>query len=302
MEWNYGDKAAIVCCSNPLLDTAADQIEELTDILGRMGIVPVMSPYLFEKECGMQKSSEEESKDTAGMEFGAAKARAQMLMDFYCDDEIKAIFDISGGDMANEILPYLDFEVIKEHPKPFWGYSDLTTIINAIYAKTGNSSVLYQVRNLVSRCKAVQQEDFFSSMLEGSSQLFTFDHKFFQGQEVCGIVVGGNIRCLLKLAGTPYWPDMKGKILFLEARSGSIPQMITYLSQLAQLQVFEQIQGLVLGTFSQMERDECKPDILDLIRRYIPETLPVIRTGQIGHGSDSKALVIGAMHCFFERK
>ena len=56
-------------------------------------------------------------------------------MNFYQDREIQMIFDISGGDIANEILPYLDFEVIAENPKPFWGYSDLTTIMNAIYAK-----------------------------------------------------------------------------------------------------------------------------------------------------------------------
>lgn len=72
-------------------------------------------------------------------------------MNFYNDDEIAEIFDISGGDVANGILPYLDYEVIQKHSKRYWGYSDLTTIINAIYAKTGKASVLYQVRNLISK-------------------------------------------------------------------------------------------------------------------------------------------------------
>ena len=53
--------------------------------------------------------------------------------------EITDIYDISGGDIANEILPYLDFEVIKNSGKRFWGYSDLTTVINAIYEKTGKN-------------------------------------------------------------------------------------------------------------------------------------------------------------------
>ena len=69
-------------------------------------------------------------------------------MKFYEDDSVTDIFDVSGGDMANEILSYLDFQTIAYEKKHFWGYSDLTTIINAIYARTGKSSVLYQIRNL----------------------------------------------------------------------------------------------------------------------------------------------------------
>ena len=70
-------------------------------------------------------------------------------MDFYLDDTIDAICDISGGDIANGILPYLDYSVIAKMDKQFWGYSDLTTILNAIYAKTGQTGVLYQIRNVL---------------------------------------------------------------------------------------------------------------------------------------------------------
>ena len=60
-----------------------------------------------------------------------------------------------------------------------------------------------------------------------------------------GIVLGGNIRCLLKLAGTEYFPDMKDKILLLEAMSGQVPQMVTYFSQLQQMGVFEKVKGIL---------------------------------------------------------
>lgn len=53
-------------------------------------------------------------------------------MELYTDNRIKAIFDISGGDMCNELLDKLDYNIIKENNKPFFGYSDLTAIINAI--------------------------------------------------------------------------------------------------------------------------------------------------------------------------
>lgn len=77
------------------------------------------------------------------------RERANALLSFYSDKSIKAIFDISGGDIANELLDFLDYDLIKNNPKPFWGYSDLTTILNAIYRKTGVPSYLYQIKNLI---------------------------------------------------------------------------------------------------------------------------------------------------------
>lgn len=214
-------------------------------------------------------------------------------MSFYRDEEIKAIFDISGGDIANEILPYLNFEVIARTKKVFWGYSDLTTIINAIYAKTGKWSVLYQVRNLIYDDAKNQGMNFGNSVLCGRDDLFRFRYEFLQKEEMRGIVVGGNIRCLLKLAGTRYWPDMKQKILLLESLGGTVPQMVTYLSQLKQIGVFDEIGGILLGTFTTMEKEKCCPDITELVKRYAGKDIPIAKTGEIGHGTDSKGIVIG---------
>ena len=216
-------------------------------------------------------------------------------MDFYQDEEIKAIFDISGGDIANEILPYLDFEIIKKSNKLFWGYSDLTSIINAIYAKTENKSVLYQIRNLVSKENVIQVNNFSKTLFQSKRDLYAFEYEFIQGNHMQGIVVGGNIRCLLKLAGTMYWPDMDKKILLLEARSGNVNKMITYLSQLKQMGVFDKINGIILGTFMEMEKLECLPTITELVKNYVNDDLAIIKTNEIGHGYDSKAIVIGEM-------
>ena len=109
-----------------------------------------------------------------------------------------------------------------------------------------------------------------------------------------GIVVGGNIRCLLKLAGTPYMPDFTDKILFLEAMGGESAQMITYLNQLRQMNVFKQIKGILLGTFIAMEKNECIPTIEALVLETLQDSkMPVAKTSEIGHRSNSKALVIG---------
>ena len=279
-------KLALVCCSNGLPMQAQQQVCQLTECLREMDIEPVLSPYLYA---------------TDSVEAGTACQRAETLMGYYRDPEITDICDISGGDITNEILPYLDYKTIATSDKMFWGYSDLTTIINAIYAKTGKTSVLYQVRNLVREDRENQRRNFMDHLQKqdfGSVSLFDFDYQWIQGapkrgEDLQGIVVGGNIRCLLKLAGTPYWPDMADKILLLEARSGGVAQMITYLSQLQQMGVFGQIRGILLGTFTQMEKEQVVPDIIELVRRFAGDRMPMVKTDWIGHGTDSKAVVIG---------
>jgi muramoyltetrapeptide carboxypeptidase LdcA involved in peptidoglycan recycling len=265
-------KVGIVCCSNGQSQHQKSKIEDLTKILYSKGLTPIFSDYIYQKN---------------GVFSGTAKERATALMNFYKDEEIQEIFDISGGDIANEVLPYLDFEVIAKSQAKFWGYSDLTTIINAIYTKTGKESVLYQVRNLI----AFHPEN-----------LFDFDYQFVQKEKMHGIVVGGNIRCLLKLAGTPYWPDIEGKILLLESRSGSVPQMVTYLNQLKQMEVFGKISGILLGTFTQMEEEKTIPTIIELVKEYAGEKLPIAKTQEIGHGIDSKAIVIGKEYSLYTDK
>lgn len=273
-----GDKVGIVCCSNGQKTTYREKIELLCLTLKEIGLVPVLSEYIYEKEDVFSGTNEE---------------RAGALMAFYKDDDIKAIFDISGGDIANGILPYLDFDIIKNSEKLFYGYSDLTTIVNAIYEKTGKSSVLYQVRNLIYADKERQIVNFSKAVLDDDEQLFQFDYEFVQGKKMQGIVVGGNIRCFLKLAGTEYIPDLTGKILLLESFSGTVAKMETYLAQLSQLGTFDKVAGIVLGTFTEMEEKDCQPDIVWLLKRYVKDDLPIAVTKEIGHGADSKAIVIG---------
>lgn len=215
-------------------------------------------------------------------------------MEFYKNNSIKAVFDISGGDLANEILPFIDFEIIKNNYKPFFGYSDLTTVINAIYSNTKNPCYLYQIKNIVLDNKEKQILCFNESFFNGKDDIFKFDYEFLRGDSMKGVVIGGNIRCFLKLAGTGYIPDFKDKILFLESRSGKSPLMISFFNQLKQMNVFEDIRGIILGTFTQMERENSCHNIkeiaLDITKEY---NIPIIKTNEIGHGSDSKCIVIG---------
>ncbi len=271
-------RVGISACSNGHLKEWEYQIDELIKILKDFGIEPVLASHIMS------------TKDDFS---GTDKERAADLMQLYADDSIEAIYDISGGDLANGVLNYLDFDKIANSGKRFWGYSDLTTIINAIYTMTGNASVLYQVKNMV-YSEAVVQRKRFADYLTGNTQpLFSFNYQFLQGNSMEGIVVGGNIRCLLKLSGTKYWPDMNGKILFLESLGGGSGQIATLLTQLEQMGVFDQVSGVLLGTFTNYEKSGLELTVYDLLKMHISDSVPVASTREIGHSHDSKAVAIG---------
>jgi muramoyltetrapeptide carboxypeptidase LdcA involved in peptidoglycan recycling len=275
-------KAGLIACSNGLSESARIDIENLTSTLKSFYRDVVPGKYLFDGERS---------------DPGNGSMRAKELMRLYREEDITDIFDVSGGDMANEILDDLDYEEIARSKITFWGYSDLTTVLNAIYTMTGRKSNLYQIKNLVWSYAQMQQERF-----KEQNKLFDLDYEFIQGEDFSGTLVGGNIRCFLKLAGTRYFPDMKGKILLLEAMGGEVPQMVTYLSQLKQLGVFNQISGIVLGTFSNMEMKAVEPPIEVLTAHFAGDKMPIVKTRDIGHGKDAKAAMIGAEYIFEKDK
>ena len=203
------NKIGIVCCSNGQKTSYADKIKMLGDILMGINLQPVFSDYIYESESIFSGTSEE---------------RANALMELYRNEDITHICDISGGDVANGILSYLDYDFIAGSDKVFWGYSDLTTVINAIYARTGKESVLYQIRNMLYDYGEQQVRDFSNTVVGQKNDLFEISYNFIQGNQMCGIVVGGNIRCFLKLAGTEYMPDLQDKILLLEWREKDVIQ------------------------------------------------------------------------------
>ena len=146
-----------------------------------------------------------------------------------------------------------------------------------------------EVRRQVSGDYTALQRERFRSR----KGLFEPSFSFIQKNAMKGVVVGGNIRCFLKLAGTRYFPDLQDKILFLESLGGEVPQMATYLAQLKQIGAFKKVNGVLLGTFTTMEQKRCEPDIVTLVKEICGREMPIAKTAEVGHGDDSKAIVIG---------
>ncbi|WP_294152963.1 S66 peptidase family protein [uncultured Clostridium sp.] len=274
-----GDYVGIVACSNGLNENMKEKITELINALNEMGLTACISENIYIKNSVFN---------------GTGKEKANVLMEFYRDKNIKAIFDVSGGDLANEILEYLNFDEIKENSKPYFGYSDLTVIVNSLYSRADEKSYLYQIRNLVESCGSEQMRNFKDTFIDGNDSILKFNYQWIQGNYMEGTVVGGNIRCLLKLAGTEYMPDFQGKILFLESFSGDVPKMVTYLIQYKQLGVFKKIKGIILGSYTEMEQKNYAPSITELVKSIVnDDNMPIIKTEEIGHGKNSKCIIIG---------
>lgn len=269
---------AIISCSNGLQESARPTLDKLLDILSSLGLNVILSSAIYVKDDGLSS--------------GSGKERGKELMKLYKDSSIDAIFDVSGGDLANEVLEYIDFDIIKNNPKPFIGYSDLSVILNSIYSQVGDTSYLYQVRHIVANKENLNR---FSNFIKDSNNdLFNIDYRWIQGESMEGIVIGGNIRCTLKLAGTKYMPNFKGKILLLESLGGDVAKMRTFLTQLKLVGAFKEINGIILGTFTEMEKNNYNPTIEELVKEIVNDkNMPIVKTEDIGHGNNSKCMAIG---------
>lgn len=185
------------------------------------------------------------------------------------DGSYDYIFDVSGGDLSIETIEYLDFSLYRHNKTLFFGYSDLTPILNILAGekKTG----LFQIRG------NTNIED-IHRFLEGKDSSL-----FFEGE-----YIGGNIRCLLKLAGTSYFPDVSGKHLFLESYSGKENRIRSYFGQLELMGVFDKVTDVTIGQFTEL--DQTSSNFLETWSKS--QSFPVYRNKEVGHSKDSKGIWI----------
>ncbi|WP_416305517.1 S66 peptidase family protein [Neptunicella sp. SCSIO 80796] len=246
--------------------------------------------------------------DRDGYFAGTDQDRAADINDAFSDPEVKGIIAVRGGWGCNRILPFLDFDMIAQNPKVLLGYSDITTLLNGLYQHSGLVSFHGPVG--ISYWGQDQAEQMRKMIFEGGKFIIKNqpdkDEKaltqrknriqVINSGKATGRLVGGNLTVLTSLVGTPYLPDMQGKILFLEDVSESIYRIDRYLSTLQLAGKLQQLAGVAFGQCS-----DCNPEkgyggftLLQILEHYFkPLGIPAYMGGQFGHVRDNNILPIG---------
>jgi muramoyltetrapeptide carboxypeptidase len=222
---------------------------------------------------------------------GGDEERAADLNTFFADPDVRGIFALRGGYGSCRLLPILDYAALRANPKVVLGYSDITALHLAILGKAGlvtfhgpNASSAFEPQNLA----WCERQLIASSASANSRKLF--DRGTHPGVTTLmpgrarGPLIGGNFTCLLRLLGTPWQPDFRGAILFLEDTCEKAYRIDGNLTHLRLAGVLTQISGLVLGQFD-YEADPTEPRrIEDCLRREAERLgVPCVSGAPIGH-------------------
>ena len=269
-----GDFIGIVAPASPF---DIDKFVKGVNLLESLGFCVLYSEELFQKN---------------GYLAGSDTHRASLLNRLFADKSIKAIFCARGGFGSLRILSLLDYVSIKKNPKIFMGYSDVTAILSAITQKTSlvtfhgpmvvdlynaNKKTMESIDSILSSCQKIEVLSKKGMVIESGS--------------ATGIVSGGNLATLCHLTGTPFEPDLDGRILFIE-EIGEPPYRIDrMLTHMKLAGCFDKLAGLVLGSFKECgSLDEVYGIVENLFRDI---EIPILAGFDIGHGNINIALPVG---------
>ena len=257
---------------------------------------------------GLKPTAGTPALDRHGYFAGTDEDRAADLMAAFADPNVKAIFALSGGWFAARLLPLLDFDIIKANPKVSIGYSDITALLCAINAKTGMTT--FHGPNGTSRWRSAVAETAKQILFEGNSPTIknpvpdydTLAQHSLRVQTVVpgtaeGELVGGNLTVLTALAGSPYMPDMTGKILFLEDVGEAIYRVDRMLSTLQLSGALEAVNGIVFGGFTDVGNDGSGYGafaLMDIFEHYGKiANVPTFYGAPFGHIASNGIMPIG---------
>ncbi len=290
-----GDTIGIIAPSKPItqdrkfmLDNAIKKFEEL-------GFKVVCSKNCF-------------NIDKYEVSAGEPQERADDLNEMFLNPEIKAIYCAHGGDTANQILSLIDYETIEKNPKIFLGMSDIDVLHLAINTKT--KLVVFHGSDPKSGRPGKPRDldinytwqNFQNRMINKSKEIPASSERVCVREGIAeGKIIGCNLSSILKLAGTPFFPNFENSILFLEGYSENTKKAICQLQQLKEIGVFDKIKGIVIGYifgFQDKEwivknniKTKYEEIVLDITREY---NFPILKTNDFGHNCPNCFLLIGA--------
>jgi muramoyltetrapeptide carboxypeptidase LdcA involved in peptidoglycan recycling len=236
----------------------------------------------------------------------------------FADKNVRAVITVIGGFNSNQLLKYINWELIKNNPKIFLGYSDITALNNAIFTKTGvvtysgphystfgqklyfdYTSEYFQKCLMADNPFEIKASDSWSDdpwyldqnkreLIDNQGYLIINDGK------AEGTILGANICTFNLLQGTEYFPDLNGSILFLEDDYETVPHTFDRdLQSLIHLQNFNKVKGLVIGRFQ--KKSKMTDELLKKIIKTKKELngMPVIANVDFGHTDPKITFPVG---------
>ncbi|MBL8277072.1 MAG: LD-carboxypeptidase [Pelomonas sp.] len=240
---------------------------------------------------------------------GTDAQRAADVNAMFADDSVAGVIAMTGGSGCNRIVDRLDYGLIRRRPKFFGGFSDLTSLVNAIQRQTGlvtfhspvaasewNDFSVQSFRALVMNAEAAVLRN---PVVKPSDDLIVREERIstLRGGKAQGRLVGGNLTVLASLAGTPYFPDCRGALLFLEDINEYIYRIDRCLSTLRLTGALSQLAGVVLGRFTKCEPGDGYGSLTldEVFDDYFgPLNVPVYRGAAIGHIKRKLTVPVGA--------
>ena len=301
-----GDKIMIVAPARGLKLIGADCRQIAEERLAGLGLKVEFAP-----------NTTDENFDLTGS--ASVEKRVADLMTAFADKSVKAVLTVIGGFNSNQMVKHLDYDVIRQNPKIFMGFSDITALHAAIYAQTGlvtyygphysslgmKKGCEYTLENMVKALFEGGKREILPSA-EWSDDLWFLDQdkrEFvkndgwwqIQGGEAKGTIIGGNL-CTFNLhLGTPYRPKFeKDTILFLEDDEEA--KLVTFernLQALINQDDFKNVKGLVIGRFQNTSK--VTREGLEFILRNKPELqdMPIIANIDMGHTTPINTIPLG---------
>ncbi|WP_370635486.1 LD-carboxypeptidase [Pontibacillus sp. HN14] len=253
----------------------------------------------FEKK-GLHVRLGQHVANTYGHLAGTDEERLQDLHNFFKDPEIDGIICAGGGYGTARIADAIDYDIIKNNPKIFWGYSDITFLHTSIRQQTG--LVTFHGPMLGSDIGKDTFDDQSRAMFDQlfSPETLVYDENFsplsvISKGEATGEIVGGNLSLLVTSIGTPFEIDTKGNLLLIEDIGEEPYRIDSFLNQLRQAGKFDDAAGIIVGDFSESDpKKEASLSLEEVLRFYFARlNKPVLSGFKIGHCLPHFAIPLG---------
>ena len=230
---------------------------------------------------------------------GTDEERANDIMSLFCDRNIDILMALKGGYGSARILDLLDFDIISKNKKSLMGFSDTTALQLGLWAKCGLKSWTgLSPRRDVAKNTSIDKmlEKSFDACMKGGSMSLNLQSLTPHHPNTTGTLIGGTLSLVSELIGTPYQPNFKGCLLFLEDVMEEPYKIDRMLTQLRLAGIFNDVSGVIFGDFykcvSEDENDGTITEVLLDLAERIPNT-PMWMGLPYGHSDTRIILPIG---------